>query len=174
VNKETSNLRVVALCCRHCAYSAADLAGGSRMSYPPAVKIVEMPCTGRASVLEILHALEKGADGVAVAGCLPGTCHYIQGNLHAAQRVEHAGKLLEEIGLEPQRLRMINISAAMGEQFVIEISNFVEAIDALGPSPLSGKASSRHVVKDFELGPDDTCQVTATGDHIVQCKERQT
>jgi len=150
VNKETSNLRVVALCCRHCAYSAADLAGGSRMSYPPAVKIVEMPCTGRASVLEILHALEKGADGVAVAGCLPGTCHYIQGNLHAAQRVEHVGKLLEEIGLEPQRVRMINVSAAMGEQFVIEVTNFVEAIEALGPSPLSGKAGSRHVVKDFD------------------------
>ena len=150
MNKETSNLRVVALCCRHCAYSAADLAGGSRMSYPPAVKIVEMPCTGRASVLEILHALEKGADGVAVAGCLPGTCHYIQGNLHAAQRVEHAAKLLEEIGLEPERVRMINISAAMGEQFVIDITNFVEAIAALGPSPLSGEAGRHRLVKDSD------------------------
>ena len=140
MNSESSKLQVVAFCCRHCAYSAADLAGGGHMSYPPAVKIVEMPCTGRASVLEILHALEKGAGGVAVAGCLPGTCHYIQGNIHAAKRVEHAAKLLEEIGLEPERVRMINVSAAMGEQFVIEVSNFVAAIDALGPSPLSGKA----------------------------------
>jgi coenzyme F420-reducing hydrogenase delta subunit len=133
MNRETSKLQVVAFCCRHCAYSAADLAGGGRMSYPPAVKIVEMPCTGRASVLEILQALEKGADGVAVAGCLPGTCHYIQGNTHASQRVDHAARLLGEIGLEPQRVRMINISAAMGEQFAIEVTNFVEAIEALGP-----------------------------------------
>lgn len=140
MNAETSRLQVVAFCCRHCAYSAADLAGGSRMSYPPAVRIVEMPCTGRASVLEILHALEKGADGVAVAGCLPGTCHYIQGNTHASQRVDHAAGLLEQIGLEPERVRMINISAAMGEQFAIEVTNFVEAIEALGPSPLTGEA----------------------------------
>jgi len=137
MNREASNLQVVAFCCRHCAYSAADLAGGGRMSYPRAVKIVEMPCTGRASVLEILHALEKGADGVAVAGCLPGTCHYIQGNIHASQRVDHAAKILCEIGLEPERVRMINISAAMGAQFVTEITEFVEAVEALGPSPLS-------------------------------------
>jgi coenzyme F420-reducing hydrogenase delta subunit len=140
MNRETSKLQVVAFCCRHCAYSAADLAGGGRISYPPAVRIVEMPCTGRASVLEILHALEKGADGVAVAGCLPGTCHYIQGNTHASQRVDHAAGLLEQIGLEPERVRMINISAAMGEQFAIEVTNFVEAIEALGPSPLTGEA----------------------------------
>ena len=151
MNRETSKLQVVAFCCRHCAYSAADLAGGGRMSYPPAIRIVEMPCTGRASVLEILHALEKGADGVAVAGCLPGTCHYIQGNIHASQRVDHAAKLLEEIGLEPQRVRMINISAAMGEQFVIEVTNFVEAIEALGPSPLSGEAGNLRAAKDPEL-----------------------
>jgi len=141
MNWETSKLQVMAFCCRHCAYSAADLAGGGRISYPPAVKIVEMPCTGRASVLEILHALEKGADGVAVAGCLPGTCHYIQGNIHASQRVDHAAKILGEIGLEPERVRMINISAAMGAQFAMEITNFVEAIEALGPSPLSAEAA---------------------------------
>jgi len=155
MNSETSEMQVVAFCCRHCAYSAADLAGGSRMDYPPAVKIVEMPCTGRASVLEILHALEKGADGVAVAGCLPGTCHYIQGNLHAARRVEHAAKLLEEIGLEPERVRMINISAAMGEQFVIEITNFVEAIEALGPTPLSGVTGKPRAAKTLKEASHD-------------------
>jgi coenzyme F420-reducing hydrogenase delta subunit len=150
VNREASKVQVVAFCCRHCAYSAADLAGGGRISYPPAVRIVEMPCTGRASVLEILHALEKGADGVAVAGCLPGTCHYIQGNIHASQRVDHAANILDEIGLEPRRVRMINVSAAMGEQFAIEVSNFVEAIEALGPSPLSGQAGTSRVVQDSE------------------------
>jgi coenzyme F420-reducing hydrogenase delta subunit len=157
MNAETSRLQVVAFCCRHCAYSAADLAGGSRMSYPPAVRIVEMPCTGRASVLEILHALEKGADGVAVAGCLPGTCHYIQGNTHARQRVEHAAELLGKIGLEPERVRMINVSAAMGEQFVTEMTDFVGAINVLGPSPLSGEAGHPRATKDLEEASHDCC-----------------
>ncbi|MCP4488606.1 MAG: hydrogenase iron-sulfur subunit [Gammaproteobacteria bacterium] len=133
---------IVAFCCRHCAYSAADLAGGGRISYSPSVKIVELPCTGRANALEILHALEKGADGVAVAGCLPGTCHYIRGNTQAKHRVNHVRELLKTIGLEQHRTRMINISAAMGAQFVTEIANFTETIKELGPSPLSGETSN--------------------------------
>ena len=133
---------VVAFCCRHCAYSAADLAGGARIKYSPSIKIVEMPCTGRANTLEILHALEKGADGVAVAGCLPGTCHYIKGNTLAKHRIDHVKQLLETIGLEEHRARMINISAAMGVQLVTEFNNFVETIKTLGPSPLSGKTSN--------------------------------
>ena len=139
IANETFVPEVVAFCCRHCAYSAADLAGGGRISYSPSIKIVELPCTGRASALEILHALEKGADGVAVAGCLPGTCHYIRGNTQAKHRVTHVRKLLKTIGLEEERARMINISAAMGAQFVAEFTNFVETIKTLGPSPLSGE-----------------------------------
>jgi len=134
--------QIVAFCCRHCAYSAADLAGGARMSYSPSIKIVEMPCTGRANVVEILHALEKGADGVAVAGCLPGTCHYIKGNTLAKHRIDHVTELLKTIGLEQQRARMINVSAAMGAQFVAEFTNFVDTIKTLGPSPLSGETSN--------------------------------
>ncbi|MCP4766214.1 MAG: hydrogenase iron-sulfur subunit [Gammaproteobacteria bacterium] len=142
VADETFVPEVVAFCCRHCAYSAADLAGGGRISYSPSIKIVELPCTGRASALEILHALEKGADGVAVAGCLPGTCHYIKGNTQAKHRVTHVKELLKTIGLDEQRTRMINISAAMGAQFVAEFTNFVETIKALGPSPLSGETGN--------------------------------
>jgi coenzyme F420-reducing hydrogenase delta subunit len=142
VDNETFVPEVVAFCCRHCAYSAADLAGGGRMSYSPAVKIVELPCTGRANALEILQALEKGADGVAVAGCLPGTCHYIKGNTLAKHRVTHVRELLKTIGLDEQRAHMINISAAMGAQFVTEFTNFVETIKALGPSPLSGETGN--------------------------------
>jgi coenzyme F420-reducing hydrogenase delta subunit len=138
-----NGLEIVAFCCRHCAYSAADLAGSGRISYPAAVKIVEMPCTGRANILEILHALEKGADGVAVAGCLPGTCHYIKGNTHARQRIDHVSALLKKIGMEEQRVSMINTSAAMGEQFATEISKFVDTIDKLGPTPL-GRKEARH------------------------------
>ncbi|MBS1269465.1 MAG: hypothetical protein MAG794_00416 [Gammaproteobacteria bacterium] len=141
---------VVAFCCRHCAYSAADLAGGGRMTYPCAIKIVEMPCTGRANVLEILHAMENGADGVAVAGCLPGTCHYIKGNTHARQRVDHVSELLTKIGLEEMRVRMIHISAAMGAQFVAEVTNFVETIKDLGPSPLSRDTGNARVAPGSE------------------------
>ena len=130
--------RVVAFCCHHCAYAAADLAGSSRLSYPAGVKIVEFPCTGRVDMLEMLHALEKGVDGVLVAGCLPGTCHYINGNTHARQRIDYMGRLLEEIGLEKGRVAMINISAAMGAQFARQVGEFVESLRDLGPTPLAG------------------------------------
>ncbi len=127
---------VIAFCCRHCAYAAADLAGGSRASYPSAIKIVELPCTGRIDVPTLLHSFEEGADGVLVAGCLQGRCHYIQGNLYARKRVDHLGELMAEIGLQPERLRMINISAAMGVQFAQLAAEHVETVRALGPSPL--------------------------------------
>lgn len=130
---------VVAFCCRHCAYAAADLAGGKRHAYPSAIKIVELPCTGRIDVVNILHAFEDGADGVLVAGCLPGSCHYIKGNLYARQRIDYIHGLLREIGLEDARARMINISAAMGAQFAELAGAHVDTVRALGPSPLRKK-----------------------------------
>ena len=130
---------VVAFCCRHCAYAAADLAGGKRQPYPSAIKIVELPCTGRIDVVNILHAFEDGADGVLIAGCLDGSCPYIKGNLYARQRLDYVRGLLCEIGLEPGRARMINISAAMGVQFAELASEHVETVRALGPSPLRRK-----------------------------------
>jgi coenzyme F420-reducing hydrogenase delta subunit len=134
---------VIAFCCRHCAYAAADLAGGSRLSYSPALKIVELPCTGRVDVLHVLRTFEDGADGVLVAGCLPGRCHYLTGNLHARQRVDYLGGLLADIGIEAARLRMINVSAAMGSQFAEMASELIDRIVELGPSPVTagpGKA----------------------------------
>ncbi len=139
MSTESFTPEIVAFCCRHCAYSAADLAGGARLSYSPSIKIVELPCTGRASVLEVLHALEDGADGVVVAGCLPGTCHYLNGNTQAAKRVRRVTNLLKEIGLEDQRARMINISAAMGAQFAEKVQEFAETIKEVGPSPITRK-----------------------------------
>ncbi len=137
---------IVAFCCRHCAYSAADLAGGARLSYSPSIKSVELPCTGRASVLEVLHAFEDGADGVTVAGCLPGSCHYLNGNTQAAKRVRRVAYLLSEIGLEDQRTRMINISAAMGAQFAEKVQEFAETIKELGPSPIGRNAHQSRVL----------------------------
>ncbi len=127
---------VVAFCCRHCAYAAADLAGGSRQSYPSAIKIVELPCTGRIDVVNVLHAFEDGADGVLIAGCLSGKCHYLKGNLYARQRVDYLRALLNEIGLDGERLRMVNISAAMGIRFAELAGEHVERVRSLGPNPL--------------------------------------
>ena len=128
--------QIVAFCCLHCAYAAADLAGSSRCGYPPSIKIVAVPCTGRVDSLHLVKALEDGADGVMVAGCLPGRCHFQTGNLHANQRVEHVRALLEEIGLEAERVRMINVSAGMGVQFAEYAKEMAETITALGPNPL--------------------------------------
>ena len=130
--------QVVAFCCRHCAYAAADLAGGLRQPYPSAIKIVELPCTGRIDIVNVLHAFEDGADGVLIAGCLEGSCHFLKGNLYARQRVDYIRALLKEIGLEPQRARMVNISAAMGAQFAELASEHFETVRSLGPSPLRG------------------------------------
>jgi coenzyme F420-reducing hydrogenase delta subunit len=128
--------QIVAFCCLNCAYAAADLAGGARAGYPAAIKIVALPCTGRVEVLHLLRTLEEGADGVLVAGCLPGRCHYQAGNLHAKQRVDHVSKLLTQIGLEGERVRMINVSAGMGVQFAALVTEMTEKIRELGPSPL--------------------------------------
>lgn len=128
--------QVIAFCCRHCAYAAADLAGGKRQPYPDAIKIVELPCTGHIDVVNVLHAFEEGADGVLIAGCLRGSCHYIKGNLYARARLDYIRGLLEEIGLEAERARMINISAAMGQQFAELATEHVQTVRALGPSPL--------------------------------------
>jgi F420-non-reducing hydrogenase iron-sulfur subunit len=131
-----SHLQIVAYCCKYCAYSAADLAGGLRLQYPPEIKVVHLPCTGKFDVRMALHALEDGADGVMVAGCLPGDCHFLEGNLNARRRVEHVRGLLSQIGLEPDRVRMFNMSAAMAAEFVAATKEMTEQIMALGPSPL--------------------------------------
>lgn len=133
---------VVAFCCRHCTYAAADLAGGLRQSYPSALKIVELPCTGRIDIVTVLHAFEDGADGVLIAGCLEGSCHYLRGNLYARQRIGYIQAMLKEIGLEPERVRMINVSAAMGVQFAALAGAHVATVCALGPSPLRQEGKS--------------------------------
>ncbi len=131
--------QIVAFCCLHCAYAAADLAGGSRCGYPSSIKIIAVPCTGRVDSLHLLKALEDGADGVLVAGCLSGRCHFQTGNLHAEQRVAYIRGLLEEIGLEGERVRMINVSAGMGVQFAEYAKEMAESIGALGPNPLRAR-----------------------------------
>lgn len=131
-----SSLQIVAFCCRYCAYAAADLAGVLRLRYPSELRILQIPCSGRLDPLEVLHTLEHGADGVMVAGCLEGDCHFRTGNLVARSRIEFLKGIVAEIGLEPERIEMFNMSSAMGRQFAEAASLMVERINALGPSPL--------------------------------------
>jgi len=127
---------IVAFCCHYCAYAAADLAGTSRLQYPANIKIIRFPCSGKIDILHILKAFENGADGVYVAGCEEGSCHFIEGNLRAKKRVEYARKLLEEIGIGAERLEMHNLSASMGQRFAEIARQETEKIKKLGPSPL--------------------------------------
>lgn len=106
------------------------------MQYPATIKIVQVPCTGRVDVLLILRAIEEGVDGVMVAGCLPGDCHFLEGNTNAKRRVQHVQKLLAEIGLEKERVQMFNLSSAMAGQFVTIAQQMHDCIRSLGQSPL--------------------------------------
>ena len=127
---------ILAFCCHYCAYAAADLAGSMRLQYPGNVRVLRMPCTGKVEVDYLLAAFERGVDGVIVAGCLEGGCHFLEGNLRARRRVERAKQILEEIGLEPERLDMFNLSSAEGARFAEIVTEMNDRLTRLGPSPL--------------------------------------
>jgi len=127
---------IVAFCCHYCAYTAADMAGSKRISYPSSIKIIRVPCTGKVDAIHIMKALEKGADGVFVAGCLQGDCHFKNGNTRAEHRVEYVKKQLEELGWNKERVAMFNMSAGMGELFASTASEFTQTIKQLGPNPI--------------------------------------
>ena len=126
---------IVAFCCHYCAYTAADTAGSRRLSYPPNVKIIRVPCSGKVDALHIMKALEKGADGVFVAGCLKGDCHFKTGNIKAAKHVAYVKKILDQIGMGEERVEMFSMSAGMGELFAQTATDFTEKIRKLGPNP---------------------------------------
>jgi F420-non-reducing hydrogenase iron-sulfur subunit len=134
---------LIAFCCQYCSYSAADLAGSMRLQYPANVRIVRTPCTGRLEVEFFMKAFEKGTDGILVAGCLEGGCHFTEGNLLARGRVGYTRKFLSESGLEEERIRMINISAAQARPLVDHINDMLATLKKLGPNPLNKVHQSR-------------------------------
>jgi coenzyme F420-reducing hydrogenase delta subunit len=127
---------IIAFCCNYCAYAAADLAGSKRMQYSASVRIIHAPCTGKIEMEHILEAFVKGVDGILVAGCLEGGCHFLEGNLRARKRTDRIREMLEEIGVGGARLKMVNLSAAMAPTFVESVQEIVKTVKALGPSPL--------------------------------------
>jgi len=136
--------KIVGFLCNWCSYAGADLAGVSRIQYPPNIRIVRVMCSGRVDPAFILEAFKSGADGVLVAGChLPADCHYISGNFKAYRRVTLLKKLLQQFGIEPERLRLEWVSASEGDRFATIIKDMVKEIKKLGPNPLraGGKTS---------------------------------
>lgn len=125
--------KIVAFLCKWCSSAGSDLAGVSRLKYPPNVVPITVPCSGSISPLYILSAFNRGADGVLVSGCHPGDCHYIKGNFYARRRIALLKKLLEYIGIEPERFQMSWVSAAEGKKFTQIIQDLVDQISSLGP-----------------------------------------
>jgi len=125
--------KIVAFLCKWCSSAGSDLAGVSRMQYPPNVIPITVMCSGSISPLYILSAFKKGADGVLVSGCHPGDCHYIKGNYYARRRIALVKKLMEFIGLEPQRFQMSWVSAAEGTKYTQIIKDFVDELKPIGP-----------------------------------------
>jgi F420-non-reducing hydrogenase iron-sulfur subunit len=128
--------QIVAFTCNWCSYAAADLAGTSRVNYPPNVLLIRVMCSGMVDPIYVLKAFEKGFDGVLIAGCHIGDCHYISGNVKAEERIGKLKKLIHILGLEDERLRLEWISTAEGGKFAETIKELVGQLKQLGPSPL--------------------------------------
>ena len=126
---------IIAFCCNWCSYAGADLAGVSRLQYPPNMRIVRVMCSGMVHPNLVIDALTKGADAVIICGCHIGDCHYIEGNLKAESRKDAIELLLEDFGLEPERFRLEWVSASEGPRFAEVMREMTETVRALGPSP---------------------------------------
>ena len=125
--------KIVGFLCNWCSYAGADLAGTSRINYPPNIRIVRVRCSGRISAELVLKTFHEGADGVIVLGCHIGDCHYIDGNHRTSKRIPMLRQLLDYAGIEPERLRLEWVSAAEGDRFATVVKEFTEQIRQLGP-----------------------------------------
>jgi F420-non-reducing hydrogenase iron-sulfur subunit len=126
---------IVSFCCNWCSYAGADLAGVSRLQYPPNIRIIRVMCSSMVHPNLVIEALTKGADGVLICGCHPGDCHYEDGNLKTEKRADAIFLMLEDFGLEPERFRLEWVSASEGPKFAQVAKEFTEQIKKLGPNP---------------------------------------
>ncbi|CAD7769333.1 MAG: Methyl-viologen-reducing hydrogenase, delta subunit [Candidatus Methanoperedenaceae archaeon GB50] len=125
---------IVSFLCNWCSYTAADLAGVSRLKYPPYIKVIRVMCSSRVDPVFILKSLLDGADGVLVGGCHPGDCHYQKGNYYARRKIALVKQLLKTLKLEPERVRLSWIGASEGPRFAEVCTEFTEEIQKLGPN----------------------------------------
>lgn len=126
--------KIIAFLCNWCSYAGADLAGVSRIQYPPNIRVIRVPCSGRINPFYILKSLQRGWDGVLVSGCHPGDCHYLTGNYYARRKFAVLKKLLEYVGIEEGRVHFSWVSAAEGEKFSSVVREVTESIKRLGPA----------------------------------------
>ena len=157
--------RIVGFLCNWCAYTGADLAGVSRMKSAPNLRIIRVMCTGRVDPSFILRAFQLGAEGVLIAGCHPGDCHYQEGNFKALRRVLLLKRILREFGVDERRLRLEWISASEGEKFAQVANEFTEEVRALGPLALP--ASFMSPSENSEAGKAEVA-VTVHADQEVR------
>lgn len=133
--------RIVAFLCNWCTYVGADLAGTSRIQYPPNIRVIRLMCSGAVDQVYVLQALLHGADGVLIGGCHPGDCHYQDGNYKARRRVVALNSILRSAGVEEERVLLRWISASEGKRFADTITEFTAKLKALGPNPMREKWS---------------------------------
>jgi F420-non-reducing hydrogenase iron-sulfur subunit len=133
--KEGFEPRILGFLCNWCGYAGADMAGTSRIQYPPNVRIIRVMCSGRIDPSMILTGLSMGMDGVLVVGCHHGDCHYIKGNYRTERRVHLLKKMLGDMGYDPSRLRLEWVSASEGEKFGQVVRDFSEKLKNIGPNP---------------------------------------
>ena len=126
--------KIITFLCNWCSYGAADLAGVSRFQYPPNMRIIRVPCSGRITPKMILAAFRHGIDGIWVSGCHPGDCHYLTGNYYARRKFTLFKNMLEYTGLEPGRIHFSWISSAEGVKFAEVANNVIEEVKTLGPA----------------------------------------
>lgn len=128
--------RIIAFLCNWCTYTAADLAGTSRIQYPPNVRVIRLMCSGALDPVYVTKALLEGADGVLIGGCHPGDCHYQSGNYKARRRMAILQSILAEMGFDPERIWLRWISASEGQRFADTVTEMVESLKEKGPNPL--------------------------------------
>lgn len=130
-------MNIIAFCCSFCGYSSADLAGTVGLNYGADVTVIRIPCTGRVDVKHILQSFRLGADAVLVVGCLEGNCNFQYGNIEARKRVSQAKAILQQLGIEPERLEMCNVASNQAWRFVEIVNDMEGKVDKLGPSPIN-------------------------------------
>jgi F420-non-reducing hydrogenase iron-sulfur subunit len=142
--------KIIGFLCNWCSYAGADLAGVSRIQYPPNIRIIRVMCSGRVDPVLALEMFANGADGVIVMGCHPGDCHYVEGNLYEERKIKMLRKLIALTGLESERLRLEWVSAAEGQRFANVVTEFTEQIRRLGRSPLSEEKPDQKILENLQ------------------------
>ena len=128
--------KIIAFLCNWCTYAGADLAGTSRIQYPPNIKVIRVMCTGSIDPVYVMKPLLEGVDGVFIGGCHPGDCHYVSGNYKARRRITVLKSILRELGFEEERVKIRWVSASEGQRFADTIKEMVEDLKRLGPNPM--------------------------------------